>query len=226
MTARISLVDSDADRNAVYRFRYDIYVEEMKRVQTYADHQLKTIQEPLDETGNLLIAEENGRTVGTARFNVGVNESFRFYTDLYQLRSFGPFFPRHISITSKLMVAPEYRRSFLPRQLSVCCYVHGLRLGTAFDFIDCNSPLVPFFSKLGYRQVFPNILHPEYGNVVPMVLAMHDRAHLEKVRSPLARYARKAIQNKESLLFFRDMLRSLQPTFKSRNSALSASPVL
>lgn len=209
MSAQIRLAISQADRNAVYQFRYEVYVKEMRRIQKYANHKLGVVEEPLDRTGYVLIAEEAGHVVGTARFNVGVDENFGLYEELYQLRAFEPFYPFSLSVTTKLMVAPEYRRSLLPRQLSVCCYVHGLRLGTAFDFIDCNAPLVPFFSKLGYRQVFPAVPHPEYGNVVPMVLAMYDRDYLKHVGSPFTRHACNAIDRKGSVAFFQDRFSSV-----------------
>jgi hypothetical protein len=202
MTARIKLVSNEAERMAVYRFRYDVYVKEMRRTQKYADHEREIIEEPLDRLGKIVFAEDAGRVVGTARFNVGVDQHFGFYEELYNLRSFGSFYPSFLCITTKLIVAPEYRRRTLPCQLSVFCYKQALPLGPVFDFIDCNPPLVPFFKKLGYRQVFPNINHPEYGFVVPMILAIYDRQHLEKVRSPFTRHVPKT-NHTESVDFFR-----------------------
>jgi hypothetical protein len=203
MTARIKLVSNEAERLAVYRFRYEVYVKEMKRTQEYADRELEIVCEPLDKSGHIAFAEDSGRVVGTARFNVGVDDSFGVYKDLYRLRSFGSFYPSSLSMTTKLIVAPEYRRSTLPLQLSVFCYKQGLPLGPVFDFIDCNPPLVLFFRKLGYRQVFPNINHPEYGAVIPLVLAIYDREHLESVKSPFARYCPDKDQ-RGSVALFRD----------------------
>lgn len=58
MGAKIRLATTEADRRAVYRFRYEVYVNEMKRVQTYADHEQRVIEELLDKTGYILIAED------------------------------------------------------------------------------------------------------------------------------------------------------------------------
>ena len=217
MGAKIRLATNEADRNAVFRFRYEIYVKGMKRVQKYADHENCMIQEPLDNTGHLLIAEDSGRTVGTARFNVGVDGNFGLYDNLYRLKEFDSFYPSSVSITTKLMVSPEFRHSPLPLQLVVRCYVVALRLGDETHVaqvaialledgavVDCNEHLVPFFKKLGYRQVFPDIIHPEYGHVVPMVLAVLDRQHLEHVGSLFARHARKTTDPRDSVSFFRE----------------------
>lgn len=222
MGAKIRFATTEADRRAVYGFRYDIYVNEMKRVQTYADHGQRIIEEPLDKTSYLLIAEDSGRTVGTARFNVGVDENFGLYEDLYRLREFEPFYPSAVSITTKMMVSPDYRRSPLPLQLAVRCYSAGLKLGNLFDFIDCNDHLIPFFKKLGYRQIFPDVFHPEYGRVVPMVLPLLDRQHLENVGSPFAKHARKIADTKDSVAFFREKFLSKPSGFAASLELLAA----
>ena len=205
MVAKIRLATNEADRNAVFRFRYEIYVKEMKRFQKYADHDKQNIEEPLDRTGHILIAsDDEDRTIGTVRFNVGVDENFGLYEGLYRLREFEAFYPSSVSITTKLMVAPDYRYSVLPLQLAVRSYKVAVSLGAAFDCIDCNRHLLPFFQKLGYRQVFQDVVHPEYGCVVPMVLAVLDTGYLEKVRSPFAKLARGFADKRESVTFFRE----------------------
>jgi predicted GNAT family N-acyltransferase len=206
MPVRIKLTDTNAERADVYQFRYQVYVEEMGRLQKHADHASKRIKEPLDETGHLLVAYDKSNVVGTARFNVGVDENFGVYEELYKLRQFGPFYPTSVSITTKLMVAPGYRRSTLPLQLAVQCFKGGLELGTRFDVIDCNPPLVDFFRRLGYRQVFPSIEHPEYGNVVPMVLALYDSDHLRLCGSPFAKMASHLTDESQSVNFFYSVL--------------------
>src|SRR4051812_6581919 len=59
--------DSLDDRQRIFRFRYEIYVEEMGRHQKYADHSARTVVEPFDATGHLFLAMEGDRIVGTAR---------------------------------------------------------------------------------------------------------------------------------------------------------------
>lgn len=189
----------------VYRFRYKLYVEEMNRFQQYADHDKKQICEPLDISGHVLGAYgDSDQLIGTVRLNVGADEHFGIYSELYKLRKFVPFFPKHISITTKLMVVASYRRSRLACQLAVAIYRVGLELGTCFDFIDCNPPLVKFFKHLGYRQTGELIRHPEYGNVVPLVLAMHDLEHLERVGSPFVETCKQFEDSQYSVGFFRD----------------------
>jgi len=200
---RITEVVTAKAREDVYCFRYRVYVEEMNRFQMYADHLKKQVCEPLDVSGYILAAyDSNDQIVGTVRFNVGVDQGFGIYTDLYRLPSFSPFFPENVSITTKLMILPEFRRTSLALRLATACYTRGLELGTCFDFIDCNSPLVGFFEHLGYRQTVEPIEHPEYGRVVPLVLAMHDVEHLTKIGSPFAAIGRRFADKFKSVEFF------------------------
>ena len=205
MRTRIKEVQTSADWDEVYRFRYLIYVEEMDRLQEYADHNQKLIQEPLDRSGHVLAAyADDGHIVGTVRFNVGVDEHFGLYVDLYHLKEFGQFFPSCISITTKLMIAAECRKGRLAMNLALECYDRGLNLGTCFDCIDCNEPLVGFFMKLGYRQIYPSVRHPEYGEVTPLVLVMHDTEYLKSIRSPLAKLSARFKDTLNSVAWFKE----------------------
>jgi hypothetical protein len=178
----------------------------MKRFQMHADHLKRQVCEPLDISGHLLTAcDSNDQMIGTVRFNVGVDQHFGIYTNLYHLQLFSPFFPEKVSITTKLMISPHFRGSSLALSLATVCYARGLDLGTCFDFIDCNPPLVAFFERLGYRQTVGPIDHPEYGTVVPLVLVMHDIDHLTTVGSPFASIARRSRDKFNSVEFFHRM---------------------
>lgn len=211
MSMRIAEAITPEDREAVYRFRYRVYVEEMGRPQKYADHAWKRIEEPLDGHAHVLAAFNGDHLVGTVRYNLGSEGGFDYYEELYGLRSFGPFFPDHVSITTKLMVAPECRRSTLALRLASECYRGGAERGSMFDVIDCNPPLRPFFAKLGYRQISSNFEHPEYGHVIPMVLALYDDEHLAAVRSPFLAEAAQRGPDRGSVVYFRSALLNRVP---------------
>ena len=67
----ISEVTTDAEREEVYRFRYDIYVDEMGRYGDVADHAGRRLVEPDDELARLNLIRHEGRVIGTARFSWG-----------------------------------------------------------------------------------------------------------------------------------------------------------
>jgi hypothetical protein len=188
MATIIRQVSTPEDRERVFRFRYDIYVEEMRRTQVYANHAAHIIEEPLDETGRIYLAEDDaGRVVGTVRSNYGCDTDFGYYEELYAMRCVGGSFPLRVSITTKLMVAPERRSSTVAARLAMAAYRDGLNSGILFDFIDCNPHMEAIFHRLGYQCFTGRIEHPEFGDALPLVLLLTDVDHLERVGSPFAR---------------------------------------
>lgn len=182
----IRIVQSKAEREAIYAFRYSVYVAEMGIKQEYADHKAKMIEEPCDASSLIVAAYDDGRLIGTARMQLGTQAMFGDYIDLFNMKAFGSFFPDKASLTTKLMVDPAYRGSSVAVRLAKRLFAEALNRGISFDFICCYSDTRDFFVRLGYRQLFPDIHHPEYGAAHPMVLAMRDRAFLESIRSPFA----------------------------------------
>lgn len=181
------MVHSVEDRERVFRFRYEIYVEEMRRLQKYADTARRRIEEPFDATGHLMLAERDGNILGTLRTNFARETHLGYYVPLFRLDSVGASFPTKVSLTTKLMIRPELRSGTLAVRLASAVYRFGLEQGIEHDFIDCNPHLERFFQKLGFRPYMPKAVHPEYGEVLPLRLDLRDFDHLRRIRSPLAR---------------------------------------
>ena len=104
MPIEIRHITKPAELIAVYRQRYTVYVQELKYPQRYADHVARTVVEPLDTHGHILGAFEDGLLVGSIRINYGSEAAFGNYVDLYQMRSFAPYFPERLSICTKLLL--------------------------------------------------------------------------------------------------------------------------
>ena len=85
------------------------------------------------------------------------------------------------------MVHSEYRSSALVHKLVCRIYEYGLEQGISTDFCDCNSHLVPYFTKLGYLPHRTSLIHPEYGEVTVLRLNLRDSNHLKKIGSPFAK---------------------------------------
>ncbi len=188
MTVRIHTAHSAGHAHDIFRIRYEVYVEELGRAQLHADHQARTIREPLDEHALIWVAYEDERLVGTVRVNHANESDLGDYTALYEMARVGAAHPKRTSITTKLIVARDYRNSTLAYRLAMAGYRGMLQNGILHDFIDVFPARVPFFERLGYRIHIPEAHHPEFGSVVVMSLAIRDAAHLERVGSPLLRY--------------------------------------
>jgi GNAT superfamily N-acetyltransferase len=174
-------------REAVFRFRYDIYVREMSRPQKDADHERARIEDALDADALLLAAKDAASPliVGTVRANIVGRASRGIYEDIYGLASLSEEARELTTITTRMMIARRLRGTALAVQLASALFARGLDRGIETDLIDCNRHLVPFFTHLGYRQM-GTVSHPEYGDVTVMRLDVRDVAHLRAVGSPLA----------------------------------------
>jgi len=184
------MATSVEDQEAIYRFRYRIYVKLMRRRQEHVDHRLRTVQEPLDDRGQIAFAMARGRVVATLRTNYLDDPAAEYYRRLYRSDLFEEVQLNRMTVTSKLMIAPEFRgTSLVLRLVAYMTRQLHYKEGVLFDLIDCNAPLVPFFERLGYDSHIGRALHREYGRVQPMFIALRDLEHLAARRSPLLRTA-------------------------------------
>ncbi len=191
MSLVIRPVCTAEERRQLYRFRYSIYVEEMGRSPRHADHGNRTLEDPLDATAHNLVAIDGGRIVGALRANLGAETDFGEYAELYGMERAGCWFPRHVSMTSKFMIAREYRGTAVAMRLVLACFELGVLRDVYFDFMDTNRHLEEVYARLGYVPYRGRVRHPEYGDVLPMVLNLTDTPHLRAVGSPYVRVRRR-----------------------------------
>jgi hypothetical protein len=221
----IRRAESGEDLEKLYRFRYTVYVEEMGRPQRYADHEGRRIEEPLDATAANFIALKDDEVVGCLRWNGGRDTDFGEYVDLYDMRCAGPYFPEHCGTTTKLMVDAAHRRSVLPILLCRAGYTHARQQGLLADFMDCNPHLEQQFAAFGYRPYRSRVHHPEYGDVLPMLLVCVDQDHLLRVRSPLAPIEAAHPRQPEVVQWFHQHVFSPPPLSACSLASLSQSPI-
>ena len=197
MGLEIKIANSNEEKEAIYKFRYDIYITEMKRA-TCADHENNLVKDWMDETGVQIYAVKDKELVGIVRTNKRRHGSVEFESD-YLLNSFSELYPDKISTTTKLMVKKIHRKDIITFKLISNIYEYGIHSDISLDFINVNSPLEKFYQKMGYRKYKSNFNHPEYGEVIPMVLFLNDVSYLTNIKSPFLRTASKF----ESLLLER-----------------------
>ncbi|HEV2335797.1 MAG TPA: GNAT family N-acetyltransferase [Stellaceae bacterium] len=179
----IRLVSTSHELEAIYQFRYQVYVEEMRRHQFYADHSAKKIEDPLDRGATNFAALQDNEVVGTVRVNFPRTSNIEYYEAFMDMCSAGCFHPSATSICTRLMVAPRLRRTSLAMRLTQASYEFGLRNRIRYNFIDCDDHLIGFFIRLGYI-VHRRAEHPEYGMGNVMRLDLLDRPRLVRQRSP------------------------------------------
>jgi len=169
----------------LFSFRYKVYVEEMNRRQTDADHERRVIKDELDKTAHHAVVFHNNSIVACMRVNFLREGSVGKYNELYDLHRLIPMQVSTASICTRLMVDPEHRRNSVTVRILQFIYIYGLKNNIETCVMDCNRPLRRFFEKFGYRHLFDRA-HPEYGRVSVMNLDLLDIEYLRNLNSPFA----------------------------------------
>jgi CRP-like cAMP-binding protein/predicted GNAT family N-acyltransferase len=187
MSATLRFAETEADHEAIYRLRYDVYVEEMGYAFPGVDHGGRRLAEPLARPTRLLMAEEEGALVGTLQFNWGSECPF---TDderrIYRLSDFIAMVgDESTMIASRFMTRPSHRDSDLPARMLDQMFEFALNHDVQLLFADCRPHLINNYLRLGFRTFATTYNDPTVGMLAPLVFVIDDVAHLERIRSRL-----------------------------------------
>lgn len=190
MRGTVRIASSEAERQDIYRLRYEIYIEEMGGGQRHseADVGARQFYDDWDAQAHHFYVSQDGGMVGCARLLFRRHGPFECEAQ-FELGRFVPAFPDQLSMSSRMAVHPGLRGSHLLKHLACAMFTFARDHAIRFDFIDCHPRLLPLYSRLGYRIYRPGFNHPKYTYVIPMVLVLDDCDYLERIRSPFASIA-------------------------------------
>ena len=172
MAFDVGLADSDEQKEAVYRFRYSVYVEEMGRYQGSADHEGRRLVEPDDAQSWVFYARaHDGEVVGTARLSWGGFGFSERQVDEYGLGSFlAELPPEQVGLGERVMVKSALRGSGLVEELLRCREDVALAHDVRIQFSACEPHLLSLYLGQGRRTYsIKNINTPEAGYLIPLV---------------------------------------------------------
>lgn len=168
---------------------YRVQVEELGHRHPYVDHRTRRVSDAFAEGGHLLTARDrSGHLLGTCMSLYGGRMDLGYYRALFGLGEEDAA----VSVTTKLVVAPEARLSRVAIDLACTAYAHAAEAGVEVDHADCQPNMWPRFRRLGYRRMDGDIDHPLYGRSHRLRLVINDVEHLRRVRSPFLRLHRSA----------------------------------
>ena len=180
---------TDAQRNAIFRQRYEIYVEEMGRYGDIADHSNRWLVEDVDEVSRLFYAVRDGQLVGSIRLTLGLDGGLS--DALIDKYSLGPFLDEvsadRLIVGERFMVDPAYRGSDVLFEMftTYVRLVNELRIELMIG--DCEPHLLNVYQALGFRPYAErNINSPDAGYLIPLVVVAEDFDYVEALRSPLS----------------------------------------
>jgi CRP-like cAMP-binding protein/predicted GNAT family N-acyltransferase len=199
----IRIATTEAEREAIYRFRYSVYVDEMGKSLSYADEERKMLYDALDASAEHFMGLVNGEVVACARLNQAsdpnLDEELR---DLYRLDAWAEFQPEAVSLSSRLMVAQPWRGSAVLGSLLLELYRYSRERGIRFNFLNCAPSLLDLYEQMGYRRYADGFIDPDVGYRIPMVFMAEDVDYMKQVHSPFYRLARKLPGSTADSLWF------------------------
>lgn len=187
------IAETEEEKRAVYRLRYDVYVEEMGRYQTVADHAQRMLYEDCDAHSRISYASIDGEVVATARITWGGDAPIpQRMIDQYGLAPFLAELPASaIAVGERAMVRPHLRGTdlLLKMMQNGMHFANDNRIQLVFG--DCEPHLLNLYLGLGQRTYSKtNVNSAEAGYLVPIVLVVEDVAYLRRLNSPLAEHLR------------------------------------
>jgi hypothetical protein len=164
------------EKEAVYRFRYSIYVEEMGRYLTTADHPARRLEDPEDEHSWIVYTAEEGEVLASLRMTWGGHGFSARQIQQYGLEPFLAELPASaLAVGERTMIDPTRRggASLLPallEQTSSLTAAHGVSL----VFGACEPHLLSLYVPMQKPYATRNINSPEAGYLVPLISVVGD----------------------------------------------------
>ena len=183
----IRVATSKEDRDAVFRLRYDVYVEDMRVFADIADHEHRFLTDEHDDEACLLLATVDGEPTGTMRLVYGKPVLHEEFEDNYDVSLWCPVVvpPEQSLIISKFAVRPTHRGGMVPFELMRAAVQFGIDRDVELVFCDCQPHLVTLYTCLGFRSYRGAYRDPHVAATVPLALVTRDLEHLERLNSPL-----------------------------------------
>jgi hypothetical protein len=167
MALQVRIANSPAEHEAIYRFRYDIYVREMGKPLSTADHANGLLTDACDEGAIQYFVADDTQVIGAMRLHAG-NVPAAVVERLDASRFGLPV--SNLGFVSKAMVSRDRRGSMSFLAMAKTAYETAAAMGVELGLIHCRRDLVPLYERIGYRAYGPAWLDPEVGPQSAMVL--------------------------------------------------------
>lgn len=187
------------EREKIYRFRYDCYVREFGRRIPGADHDREIVVDAYDEdpstlhlyAGSIDNLSASGRLLIWPAGQVPPSEFEALgMHEVPGIESLGS------CEVGRMAIAPAKRGNLLfPSLLRAGYQVLAEETDTDLVFMTCMPGLVGMYRRAGCRPYTSTLFDAGDGFEVPLMLAMCDVEHLQRVDAPMADLAKKLVKS-------------------------------
>ncbi|MDD0852873.1 hypothetical protein HBN50_07190 [Halobacteriovorax sp. GB3] len=181
----VYLMQSKEELETVFRFRYFVYIEQMDRQGLkHVDHERKMIIDEWDHLNPYILGVfKDNKMIGTVRLNKLEKGQDYPYEDLFNYSFINHLSQNNCCYTSKIITDKKSRVLSTTLKLMNEVYRYSLHEKITHSLLDCNDPILSFFSKYGFVKT-RDANHPEFGNIHIMLLENFNERYLQSIRSP------------------------------------------
>jgi hypothetical protein len=193
---QVRLAETAAEREAIYRFRYRVYVEELNREIGGIDHHHTMVRDAEDEkpySYHLYVGSPSA-IEGVGRVRVWEPGAMpEDIADKLSLQRFGEAASwLRTSELGRLMIDPARRGGLVLPSMARAGYEFLARdKRVDISFFNCRPGLVSYYRRLGARPYGGALVDEPEGMEVPLVSVLSDYSYYKAVKSPLAPWVRK-----------------------------------
>ena len=191
----VNIVTTQEQREAIYRFRYEVYVEELKRDYPEADHERRWLRDKDDEqdyTVNLYMGPLD-QIVGVVRLLIWpAGETPEDYHRLFSMEIFPGIEDVVTSEMSRLMIRPTSRGKTVFPSLINAMYEHLVARDAQLCFLYCVPGLLKYYRKTLGARPYGSRLIPAGSSVgIPMVVILSDSDHFAESGTTFSELSKK-----------------------------------
>jgi hypothetical protein len=182
---KVKIAETLEEKEAVFRFRYKIYIEEMNKIFLEGiHHEKKMIFDEYDLSENTFIVYTGDLTDITASVTLKVWKQQNIPQQIrekFQIDLFSNIHDLAISELCYFTVSKKNRGKLAFIVLSKAIAYEAFKHNLDMTFCVCMPGLVSYYEKLGFRLYSHKLIPLNEGGLrVPMVLLPYDREHPDK----------------------------------------------
>jgi hypothetical protein len=172
---------SAEEREAVFKLRYSIYGQELRRDYPGMDHERRVLRQPEDDAPETRIyfAGPAHAPTGTVRARIWDEPP----ADVVEELSLRRLPKARIAYLERMMVRPTLRGRLLVPALLWHGYEHLMREGVELCVLTCVPGLVRHYVKFGARTYGAKPVEGASTAEIPLLIVMNDPAHLKTMGS-------------------------------------------
>jgi CRP-like cAMP-binding protein len=190
----VRVAETAREREAVYRFRYKVYIEEL-HYNYEADHERKWLRQPADdEEGTTLLytgrPDDITSTVRVRAWKPGQVPPAVFA--MTSMERFPGIEKLGVSHIGRMMIRRSLRGKLVLPSLLAGGYEFLVgEQGADLAFLDCVPGIVRHYRQLGARPYGGRLIDLGYSPGIPLVIVLSDYAHLKRSGSIVAPLVKK-----------------------------------